>query len=168
MVIQMADGKIEILSNLQINCNDDQGVLYGRWTDNYSDGERPTSWLGSLRILRKWYKTNCRPVKYGQCWVFAGVMCTGTVHAVLLMCITVLSSNIRRTEILFDFIINFQTLYLFLCTYVFMIPVMRFFGIPCRVVTNFESAHDTNNNLTVDTFYGEKGAQPKQSPERIW
>uniref|UniRef100_A0A4W6BKE7 protein-glutamine gamma-glutamyltransferase n=1 Tax=Lates calcarifer TaxID=8187 RepID=A0A4W6BKE7_LATCA len=94
-----------------INSNGDHGVLTGRWDGIYNDGERPDSWLGSVRILRKWYKTSCRPVKYGQCWVFAGVMCT----------------------------------------------VMRFFGIPCRVVTNFQSAHDTHNNLTIDYYHGENG-----------
>lgn len=28
-------------------------------------------------ILKKWRQDNYRPVQYGQCWVFAGVMCTG-------------------------------------------------------------------------------------------
>ncbi|XP_069374975.1 protein-glutamine gamma-glutamyltransferase 2-like [Paralichthys olivaceus] len=105
-----------------INCNDgDRGVLMGKWGEDYNDGERPNSWLGSVRILRKWYKANCHHVKYGQCWVFAGVMCT----------------------------------------------VMRFLGIPCRVVTNFESAHDKNNNLTIDKFYDVQGAQSEES-DSVW
>ncbi|KAI3375997.1 hypothetical protein L3Q82_016526, partial [Scortum barcoo] len=105
-----------------INCNDDRGVLMGRWHDDYNDGVRPTSWTGSISILRRWYQQNCQPVKYGQCWVFAGVMCT----------------------------------------------VMRFLGIPCRVVTNFKSAHDTNNNLTIEEYYDEHGLQTKESTESIW
>ena len=42
--------------------------------------------------------------RYGQCWVFSGVVTT----------------------------------------------VCRALGLPCRSVTNFSSAHDTNNSLTVD------------------
>ncbi len=61
----------------------------GRWHEDYNDGVRPTHWTGSVSILQRWYQQNCHPVKYGQCWVFAGVMCTGTVHVVLFMCISV-------------------------------------------------------------------------------
>lgn len=67
------------ISNLQINSNGDRGVLVGRWTGDYSGGERPTHWIGSVSILQRWYQNNCHPVKYGQCWVFAAVMCTGVV-----------------------------------------------------------------------------------------
>lgn len=66
-------------SVLQVNSVGDRGVLEGRWFDSYDDGVKPTHWTGSVSILRRWYQSNCRPVKYGQCWVFAGVMCTGTV-----------------------------------------------------------------------------------------
>ena len=46
------------------------------------------------------------PVKYGQCWVFAGLLTT----------------------------------------------LMRSIGIPTRPVTNFDSAHDTENTMTIDKF----------------
>ncbi|XP_061432057.1 LOW QUALITY PROTEIN: protein-glutamine gamma-glutamyltransferase 2-like [Lethenteron reissneri] len=59
-----------------INSNDDKGVLQGNWSGKYPDGTWPTSWTGSADILRCWYKTQCQAVKYGQCWVFAGVACT--------------------------------------------------------------------------------------------
>ncbi|KAJ8358747.1 hypothetical protein SKAU_G00152720 [Synaphobranchus kaupii] len=59
-----------------INCNDDRGVLKGNWSGDYIGGVSPTHWDGSVDILRKWNKYFCHPVKYGQCWVFAGVMCT--------------------------------------------------------------------------------------------
>ncbi|XP_075882355.1 protein-glutamine gamma-glutamyltransferase 2-like [Nelusetta ayraudi] len=35
--------------------------------------------------------------------------------------------------------------------------VSRVLGIPCRVVTNFESAHDSNANLCIDNIYGMDG-----------
>ncbi len=63
---------------LQINSQDDRGVLQGRWAAPYWGGERPSHWTGSHAILKKWLITE-HPVKYGQCWVFAGVMCSGTV-----------------------------------------------------------------------------------------
>uniref|UniRef100_A0A8C4H057 protein-glutamine gamma-glutamyltransferase n=1 Tax=Dicentrarchus labrax TaxID=13489 RepID=A0A8C4H057_DICLA len=105
-----------------INSNGDHGVLEGRWNEPYSDGIPPTHWNGSVKILRIWYGSYCKGVKYGQCWVFAGVMCT----------------------------------------------VMRFLGIPCRVVTNFQSAHDTNNSLTIDEFYDEHGLTSKTGADSVW
>ncbi|KAB0399029.1 hypothetical protein E2I00_004168 [Balaenoptera physalus] len=64
-----------------VNCNDDQGVLLGRWDNNYRDGISPMFWIGSVDILRRWKNDGCQRVKYGQCWVFAAVACTGERHA---------------------------------------------------------------------------------------
>ncbi|XP_017294790.1 protein-glutamine gamma-glutamyltransferase 2-like [Kryptolebias marmoratus] len=105
-----------------INSNDDMGVLTGCWQGSYSDGISPSRWTGSVSILQRWYQTGCRAVKYGQCWVFAGVMCT----------------------------------------------VMRFFGIPCRVVTNFNSAHDTDNSLTIDEYFSDHGLNSRDGVDSIW
>ncbi|KAG8565498.1 hypothetical protein GDO81_012879 [Engystomops pustulosus] len=106
-----------------INSNDDNGVLQGNWGEDYSNGVSPSAWNGSTAILRKWFKKDCEPVKYGQCWVFAAVMCT----------------------------------------------VMRSLGIPTRVVTNFDSAHDTNNNLIIDEYYDPTGKKlEKESHDSIW
>ncbi|NXU06552.1 TGM2 glutamyltransferase, partial [Buphagus erythrorhynchus] len=46
--------------------------------------------------------------------------------------------------------------------------VMRCLGIPSRVVTNYNSAHDTNANLTIDRYINEKGEQERQSRDMIW
>uniref|UniRef100_A0A8C6DVB6 protein-glutamine gamma-glutamyltransferase n=1 Tax=Moschus moschiferus TaxID=68415 RepID=A0A8C6DVB6_MOSMO len=94
-----------------INSNDDSGVLNGNWGENYSDGINPAEWMGSVAILKQWHATGCQPVRYGQCWVFAAVMCT----------------------------------------------VMRCLGIPTRVITNFDSGHDTDGNLIIDEYYDNTG-----------
>ncbi|MED6263831.1 Protein-glutamine gamma-glutamyltransferase 2 [Characodon lateralis] len=59
-----------------VNANGDRGVLIGRWKQPYLDGVAPNRWTGSVPILRKWSKDGIKAVKYGQCWVFAGVACT--------------------------------------------------------------------------------------------
>ncbi|XP_029467470.1 protein-glutamine gamma-glutamyltransferase E-like [Rhinatrema bivittatum] len=59
-----------------VNCNNEDGVLWGKWKEPYSNGQRPNYWNGSVAILRQWYNNNFQSVKYGQCWVFGGVLCT--------------------------------------------------------------------------------------------
>ncbi|XP_048406361.1 protein-glutamine gamma-glutamyltransferase 2-like isoform X2 [Stegostoma tigrinum] len=105
-----------------INCNDDNGILFGKWDDPYTDGVHPGKWNGSVAILRQWNHSGCQPVCYGQCWVFAAVACT----------------------------------------------VLRCLGIPTRVVTNFESAHDTNGNLIIENEYDEEGMELGKSEDSIW
>ncbi|XP_071778626.2 protein-glutamine gamma-glutamyltransferase E [Centroberyx gerrardi] len=105
-----------------INSEDDCGVLEGCWGGNMEDGVLPTHWNGSLDILQLWHISGCHQVKYGQCWVFAGVMCS----------------------------------------------VMRCLGIPCRVVTNFQSAHDTHKNLTIDVFHADYGVRPIDTADSVW
>uniref|UniRef100_G3TXM3 protein-glutamine gamma-glutamyltransferase n=1 Tax=Loxodonta africana TaxID=9785 RepID=G3TXM3_LOXAF len=89
-----------------VNSNNDRGVVQGQWQGKYGSGTSPLHWQGSVAILQKWFKGRYKPVKYGQCWVFAGVMCT----------------------------------------------VLRCLGIATRVVSNFNSAHDTDRNLRVDKY----------------
>ncbi|XP_058635095.1 protein-glutamine gamma-glutamyltransferase 5-like isoform X2 [Onychostoma macrolepis] len=105
-----------------VNSNDDKGVLSGNWSGDYSGGVNPSKWSGSADILRKWAETQFRPVKYGQCWVFAAVMCT----------------------------------------------VMRALGIPTRVITNFNSAHDTNKNMVIEEYYNEEGEKLSIGSDSIW
>ncbi|XP_021012711.1 protein-glutamine gamma-glutamyltransferase Z [Mus caroli] len=106
-----------------INSNDDSGVLQGNWGEDYSQGTSPLEWNGSVAILRQWSAKGGQPVKYGQCWVFASVMCT----------------------------------------------VMRCLGVPTRVVSNFHSAHNTDGNLTIDTYYDRTAEMlTAQRPDKIW
>uniref|UniRef100_A0A671UGU3 Protein-glutamine gamma-glutamyltransferase K n=1 Tax=Sparus aurata TaxID=8175 RepID=A0A671UGU3_SPAAU len=59
-----------------INSVDDRGVVAGNWSGVYSDGTSPTVWSGSVEILKEYHKNKGTPVKYGQCWIFAGVFTT--------------------------------------------------------------------------------------------
>lgn len=91
-----------------VNESDDGGVLRGNWSGDYEGGTSPLEWQGSERILEQYWQTKKR-VKFGQCWVFSGVLTTAC----------------------------------------------RALGIPCRSVTNFDSAHDTDSSVTIDKFYNE-------------
>ncbi|XP_048578578.1 protein-glutamine gamma-glutamyltransferase 4 isoform X2 [Nematostella vectensis] len=94
-----------------VNSNDeDGGILEGRWAEEYPDGTFPWTWTGSVKILEEYARKNST-VKYGQCWVFSGVVTT----------------------------------------------LSRALGIPTRSVTNFDSAHDTDGSLTIDTHFDEEG-----------
>lgn len=64
----------------QVNCNDDQGIVEGKWHGSYKDGVNPSEWSSSADILHQWVSSNCKPVCYGQCWVYASVLCTGTLY----------------------------------------------------------------------------------------
>lgn len=58
-----------------VNSPNEDGVVEGNWTEKFSGGTAPTGWTGSASILQQFYKSK-KPVKYGQCWVFAGVATT--------------------------------------------------------------------------------------------
>ncbi|WAR12502.1 TGMH-like protein, partial [Mya arenaria] len=58
-----------------VNSSDDNGVLTGNWSGNYTGGTSPLEWTGSTAILEQYYRTK-KPVRYGQCWVFSGVLTT--------------------------------------------------------------------------------------------
>ncbi|KAA0704901.1 Coagulation factor XIII A chain [Triplophysa tibetana] len=59
-----------------LNAQDDNGVLIGNWSGEYSEGTSPTAWTGSTEILLKYAKEGATPVAFAQCWVFAGVLNT--------------------------------------------------------------------------------------------
>ncbi|XP_006089418.1 protein-glutamine gamma-glutamyltransferase E-like [Myotis lucifugus] len=105
-----------------VNSNDDNGVIAGNWSGSYTGGRDPRNWNGSVEILKEWKKSGFRPVRFGQCWVFAGTLNT----------------------------------------------VMRCFGIPARVITNFNSAHDTDRNLSVDVFYDPMGNPLEKGSDSVW
>ncbi|XP_044067999.1 protein-glutamine gamma-glutamyltransferase 5-like isoform X2 [Siniperca chuatsi] len=105
-----------------VNCNDDLGILEGKWQGSYKSGVMPTEWSGSADILHRWVSSNCSPVRYGQCWVFASVLCT----------------------------------------------VMRVLGIPSRVVTVFNAAHDSDGSLKIEEFYSSTGEKLNLSKDSIW
>ena len=58
----------------QVNSNDEDGLLEGRWGSDYpKDCTLPWKWTGSGAICEEFYKTK-KPVRFGQCWVFSGVV----------------------------------------------------------------------------------------------
>ncbi|XP_051542739.1 coagulation factor XIII A chain-like [Myxocyprinus asiaticus] len=59
-----------------MNAQDDDGVLVGNWSGEYSTGTAPTAWTGSPEILLNYASEGCVPVSFAQCWVFAGVLNT--------------------------------------------------------------------------------------------
>lgn len=61
---------------MQVNSPDENGLLVGNWSEEFSGGVPPTKWTGSVKILQKYYATK-KPVKFAQCWVFSGVVTTG-------------------------------------------------------------------------------------------
>ncbi|KAJ8298607.1 hypothetical protein KUTeg_022667 [Tegillarca granosa] len=58
-----------------VNAQNDNGVMSGNWSGDYRGGKAPTEWIGSIKILRQYMNTKT-PVKFGQCWVFSGLVTT--------------------------------------------------------------------------------------------
>ena len=59
-----------------VNATDDNGVLVGRWTETFpANTTDPSNWAGSVEILRLFVLLQSS-VRYGQCWVFSGVLTT--------------------------------------------------------------------------------------------
>ena len=57
-----------------VNVQGDMGVLVGNWSGDYEDGTAPSAWRGSDNILKQYFQSGGQPVRYGQCWVFSGVL----------------------------------------------------------------------------------------------
>ncbi|XP_054880737.1 coagulation factor XIII A chain-like [Poeciliopsis prolifica] len=105
-----------------INSQDDNGVLIGNWSDDFSMGTPPTTWTGSVSILQKYHNSGA-PVSFAQCWVYAGVLNT----------------------------------------------FLRCLGIPSRVVTNFNSAHDNTGNLKTELIFKPDGTPDRhKTQDSIW
>lgn len=64
--------KVTRKASAMLNSRDDDGVLVGNWSGDYTYGVAPTSWTGSTDILIS-YARSKMPVCYAQCWVYAAV-----------------------------------------------------------------------------------------------
>ncbi|XP_007933535.1 coagulation factor XIII A chain [Orycteropus afer afer] len=67
--------KVSRVGSAMVNAKDDEGVIVGSWDNVYAYGIPPSAWTGSVDILLE-YRSSEKPVRYGQCWVFAGVFNT--------------------------------------------------------------------------------------------
>ncbi|XP_053716433.1 coagulation factor XIII A chain [Synchiropus splendidus] len=114
--------KVARKASAMLDARDDDGVLRGNWSGDYTNGVAPTSWTGSTDILLSYVRTK-QPVSYAQCWVYAGVFNT----------------------------------------------FLRCLGIPSRVVTNFNSAHDNDGNLRSDIILDDNGRVDRgRTRDSIW
>lgn len=68
--------KVSRAVSAAMNSHDDSGLLVGNWSGNYGDGLAPWHWTNSAVIFEKYLVSGFRPVKFGQCWVFGGVLTT--------------------------------------------------------------------------------------------
>lgn len=68
--------KVTRVASAMINSRDDDGVLVGNWSGEYTYGVPPTSWTGSVEILLDYANSRGTPVCYAQCWVYAAVFNT--------------------------------------------------------------------------------------------
>ena len=57
----------------EVHANDNNGLLEGKFEGSFEDGVCPWAWTGSCKIFEQFLRNGCKPVKYGQCWVFAAV-----------------------------------------------------------------------------------------------
>ena len=52
-----------------------KSILVGNWSGEYKKGKSPLSWNGSGGIIKNSVESGA-PTKFGQCWVFSGVVTT--------------------------------------------------------------------------------------------
>ncbi|XP_070559637.1 protein-glutamine gamma-glutamyltransferase K-like [Ptychodera flava] len=74
LAVQSRSNPVKVTRRISamVNSQDDDGVLTGNWSGDYTGGTKPTTWVGSVAILREYVKSKT-PICYGQCWVFSGV-----------------------------------------------------------------------------------------------
>lgn len=53
-------------------------------------------------------------------------------------------------------------------SFILVFLVLRALGLPTRSVTNFESAHDTDNSMTIDFHHDEEGNPVDELNDSIW
>ncbi|KNC77324.1 hypothetical protein SARC_10212 [Sphaeroforma arctica JP610] len=69
-MVNMTDKNIPIRGRLD-------GILEGRWAEDFpAPSHEPGYWNSTIDIISRWKDAGHKPVKYGQCWVFAAIQNT--------------------------------------------------------------------------------------------
>lgn len=66
---------IRFLISEMSSSNSVTGLIEARWEIDFPNGKNPMSFRSPSEIFKEWSKKK-RPVKYGQCWIFAECMTT--------------------------------------------------------------------------------------------
>ena len=88
----------------EVHANDNNGLLEGKFEGSFEDGVSPWVWTGSCKIFEHFLRNGCKPVKYGQCWVFAAVATSSRIHWTPLILVIYLIS------LIFFFFLRFDSL----------------------------------------------------------
>ncbi|XP_052245794.1 hemocyte protein-glutamine gamma-glutamyltransferase-like [Dreissena polymorpha] len=86
-----------------VSADNNNGILKGTWSTNeFTDGRSPTTWSGSVAILKQYLDNvisangdDPEPVRYGHCFVYAGLVTT-ICRAVGIPCRCVTNYNSGR------------------------------------------------------------------------
>lgn len=73
------DSIVSALRSSFVSSQVNSTLLEGNWGDpeDFEDGTAPWEWSGSIAILEQFWKEK-DIVKYGQCWVFSGILTSCT------------------------------------------------------------------------------------------
>lgn len=131
-----------------VNSVDDNGVLEGKWSAPYNHGTAPWDWNNSAKIIEQYMKS----VKHSN---FSKMT--------FLKACSIFSQNGSPVKYGQCWVFSAVT-----------VTICRALGLPCRSISNFVSAHDTNHSLTIDKYFNEAGDEltaqdnPEFGYDSIW
>ena len=141
--------KVARAISAMVNQVDDGGVLVGRWNGDYEDGVAPWMWTGKIFLSFPHFSE-----------LFKGPFVCAAGSAKILEQYMETGSAVKYGQC---WVFSAVTT-----------TVCRALGLPCRSVTNYVSAHDTNQSLTIDRFFDQSGDEldarthPEIGSDSIW